>query len=229
VVWVRLDDFERSSDGEFSRFLTRVPDVAGVEEFELRIAGPGKLVEEMLAEATIDLTIDSSRDELEPESQIRREFDSAHEEQRRAMWELAALDDIDQLLKPTPPPPERDSSVFAAIRPVSSGGGTTYVLDVLNVTIPARSSLFTGGWWVNRADAFVAPSSGDQDLFLHSFGPNGPVLAASRRGGTALDLVGPVRLTFPWVAWFRVFGFTAGTMNHGWFWGGLGPKFALPF
>lgn len=226
---MRLDDFERSSDGEFSRFLTRVPDVAGVEEFELRIAGPGKLVEEMLAEATIDLTIDSSRDEPEPESPTRREFDSAYDEQRRAMWELATLDDIDQLLKPTPPAPERDSSVFAAIRPVSSDGGTTYVLDVLNVTIPAGSSLFAGGWWVNRADAFVAPFTGDQDLFLHYFGPTGPVLAASRRGGTALDVVGPVRMAFPWVAWFQVFGFTAGMMNQGWFWGGLGLKSAFPF
>ena len=119
--------------------------------------------------------------------------------------------------------------MFAAIRPVSSGGGTTYELDVLGITIPAGTSWYAGSWWVNRADAFVAPATGDQDLSLHYFGPTGPVLAASRFGGTVIDSVGPVRMAFPWVAWFRVFGFTAGMVNHAWFWGGLGPRFAFPF
>jgi hypothetical protein len=215
---MRLADFERTDDGDFARFLTRVPDVAGVEEFELRIAGPGKLVEEMLADATIDLTSDSSRDESGPELQLSREFDSALEEQRRAIWELAALDDIDQLLKPPPPPPERDSSVFASIRPVS-GHGTWYSLTVKQLTIPAGSNWFAGGWWVNYGAGNIFPATGDQDLFLHYFSPTGPVLAASRFGGTTMDVV-VLGLTFLLPVWFRVFGFTAGVMGRGQFEGG---------
>jgi hypothetical protein len=41
----------------------RSSSVAG--EFELRIAGPGRLVERMLADATTDLTIDSSQNDVQ--------------------------------------------------------------------------------------------------------------------------------------------------------------------
>jgi hypothetical protein len=49
---MRLGDLERIDGGDFPRFVTRVADTAGAEEFELTIAGPGKLVEEMFADAT---------------------------------------------------------------------------------------------------------------------------------------------------------------------------------
>ena len=156
---MRLADFESSGDGDFPLFVTRVPDAGGAEEFEFRIAGPARLVEEMLADATIELTIDSTRKKPLESPQ----FDSAQEEEyRRAMWELAGLEDIDQLLKPNPPPPERESSVFASIRPLS-GHGTSYEIDVLNAAMPAGFSLLFAGVW-NQARAFATPASGDQDL-----------------------------------------------------------------
>jgi hypothetical protein len=206
---MRLADFERTGDSDFPLFVIRVPDVAGAEEFEFRIAGPGKLVEEMLADATIELTIDSTKNKA-PESP---KFDSTHEEEyRRAMWELAGLEDIDQvLLKPNPLPPARESSVFASTRSMS-GVGTRFTTDIFNVTMPAGTNLLFGGYW-SDAVGVVTPASGDQDVFLDVFAP-GIVLAASRLGGTRTDAV-----TFQSVSamllWIRFFGFTAGVMKEG--------------
>jgi hypothetical protein len=121
---MRLADLERTEDRDFQRFITRVPDTSGAEEFEFRVAGPGELVERMLGDATIELTINSANDDDAP---VSPEFQSARRENRRAMWELAAFDDIDQLLKPSPPAPERERSVFASLRP-ASGHGTQFDL-----------------------------------------------------------------------------------------------------
>jgi len=191
---MRLADFESTGDGDFPLFVTRVPDAGGAEEFEFRIAGPARLVEEMLADATIELTIDSTKKKpLESPK-----FDSAQEEEyRRATWELAGLEDIDQLLKPNPPPPDRESSVFASIRSMS-GHGTTYQLDVLDASMPAGSNLIFGGTWTD-ARAFATPASGDQDLFLAISAPN-LVIQASRLGGTATDRVFFFTGSFVWGA-----------------------------
>jgi hypothetical protein len=207
---MRLADFERTGDGDFPLFVTRVPDAGGAEEYEFRIAGRGRLVEEMLAAATIELTIDSTKKKPLESPQ----FDSVQEEEyRRAMWELAGLEDIDQLLKPNPPPPERESSVFASIRSMS-GDGTSYQIDVFDVAMPAGSSLLFVGTW-SEARAFVTPASGDQDLFLAVSNPLG-VVTASRLPGTATDRVffftGSVWMVLVWI---RFFGFTAGVMKRG--------------
>jgi hypothetical protein len=205
---MRLADFERTGDGDFPLFVTRVPDAGGAEEFEFRIAGPGKLVEEMFADATIELTVDSTK--KAPESP---EFDSVQEEYRRAMWELAGLEDIDQVLKPNPPPAERESSVFACFRSMS-GGGTRFTTDIFDVTMPAGSNLSFGGYW-QIARGFIRPASGDQDLFVDVFAP-GVVLQASRFGGLTTDAVS-VSSAFAMFMWIRVFGFTAGVMKDGHF------------
>jgi hypothetical protein len=205
---MRLADLERTDDGEFPRFVTRVRDVAGIEEFELRIAGPGKLVEEMLADSTIELKIESTKDR----SQLKQKLETPPEEHRRAVWELAALDEIDQLLKPSPSPPKRESSVFTSIRPVS-GEGSLITLGADNVPIPAKASWYVGGWWTERAGGSVAPASGDQDLFLHYFAPTGPVVAASTLPGSATETV-LVDWPWIWISWFQVFGFTAGVVSQ---------------
>jgi hypothetical protein len=207
---MRLADFERTGDGDFPLFVTRVPDAGGAEEFEFRIAGPARLVEEMFADATIELAIDSTKKKPLESPQ----FDSAQEEEYRgAMWELVGLEDIDQLLKPNPPPPERESSVFASIRPLS-GHGTSYEIDVLNAAMPAGSSLLFAGVW-NQARAFATPASGDQDLFLSLSYP-GLVIQASRRRAPFTDIVFfDTDTIWSVLAFIRFFGFRAGVMSIG--------------
>ena len=202
---MKLADFERTDDDGFSRYVTRVPDEGGAEEFELRFAGPAEVVEKMLADATIDLTIDSTRDD----SWVKDEFESTHKEHRRSMWELAGLEDIDELLKPKPPDPDRKSSVFASVRPVS-GDGTPFFFSIGGFFVPTRASLFFMGSWVLLTTASLRPASGDQDLFLHLYSPTGPVVSSGTRGGTAGDTVSFVLPVFPFVPVFRVLGFAAG-------------------
>ena len=202
---MELTDFERTDDNGFSRYVTRVPDEGGAEEFELRLAGPGERVQDMLAKTTNDLTIDSTRDE----SWVKEEFESTHKEHRRSMWELAALEDIDTLLKPGPRRPDRESSVFASARPVS-GDGTPFFLSIPRLAVPAGANLFFTGSWVLFTTASIRPASGDQDLFLHFWSPTGPLLQSSRFGGTTMDIVSFSVFVFPFVPVFRIFGWTAG-------------------
>jgi hypothetical protein len=201
---MQLADFERIEEGDFPRFVTRVADAGGAEEFELRVAGPAKLVERMFGDADLDLRIDSAQDE----SWVKQEFDSAHKEHRRSMWELAALDDVDQLLKSSPKPPQRESSVLASARPVS-GDGTPFFFRFSGFFVPTRPSLIFSGSWVLSTFASLRPATGNQDLFLHLFSPTGPVLSSSRLGGTAVDMVFLSFPLFPYVPVFRVFGSTA--------------------
>ena len=58
---MKLSDFERSGKKGYPRFVSQAQDVSGDERFELTIAGPEALVEQVLADATIELTIDSAQ------------------------------------------------------------------------------------------------------------------------------------------------------------------------
>jgi hypothetical protein len=205
---MKLADLERTDDGDFPRFVARVADASGAEEFELRLAGPSKVVEQMLADATFDLTIDSAQDD----SWVRKEFDSAHEEHRRSMWELAAFDNVEELLKPSPRRPDRDTSVFASARPLS-GEGTPFFFTASGFFVPTGVSFFLFGPFVLASFGSLRPASGDQDLILHLFSPTGPIVSASRLGGTALDVVMFGVPFFPFVPVFQVFGFTAGVCS----------------
>ena len=206
---MQLRDFERTGDGDYSHYITRVADVGGEGYFELRLAGPSKVVERMLADTTIDLTIDSTQDV----SQVRQLVESAREEHRRTMWELAGLGDIDQLLKANPKRPDRESSVFASARPVS-GEGTPFALTLPAFFVPTGVSLFFFGLPVLETAALVVPASGDQDLFLHLFSPTGPVVSSSRLGGTSPDLAWFTFPLLPFVPVFQVFGFAAGVCGN---------------
>ena len=202
---MQIKDFERTMDGDYSLFITRVADEGGEGDFELRFAGPGKLVERMLAEATIELTVDSRQDE----SQVRRAVDADYQAHRRSMWEAASLTDADSLLKPAPGPPDRRNVVLGSVRPVS-GEGTPFVLTLSTFFVPAGFSPFFFGLPVLTASALVVPATGDQDNFVRLFSPTGPVIASSRFGGTTPDLAWFVIPFLPVVPVFQVFGFTAG-------------------
>jgi hypothetical protein len=114
---MKLDDFEQRGDNGHPRFVTQVQDVSGDEKFELTLAGPEALVRQVLADATIELTIDSAQSE----DDIKRRFDELSAQQRKQMWSLADLEKVDDLFKPEPAWPQGDTSVLAAVRPVRGG------------------------------------------------------------------------------------------------------------
>jgi hypothetical protein len=209
---MKLSDFERSGDKGYPRFVTQVRDVSGDEQFELTIAGPEALVEQVFADATIELTIDSAQ----TAEDLKNRFDELRSEQRKQMWSLAGLEKIDDFFKPEPASPQRDTSVLAAIRPIS-GEGTPFALTAGGFTVPATVRVFFIGSWVLFANGAVLPLTGDQDLSLRLFSTTGPVVSSSSAGGTALDFVwftlpspfGPL----PFFPVFEVLGFTTGVCS----------------
>lgn len=206
---MKIDEFERREDKGYARLVSQLQDVSGDELFELTIAGPDELVREVLGDATIDVTIDSAQSAED----IKRRFDELSAEHRKQLWSLAGLENVDDLFKPEPASPRRDTSVLAAVRPVS-GEGTPFAITAAGFTVPATVSVFFVGSWVFFANGAVLPATGDQDLRLRLFSTTGPVVSSSLAGGTALDFVwftlpspfGPL----PFLPVFEVLGFTTG-------------------
>ena len=206
---MKIDELERRDDKGYVRLATEVQDVSGDEEFELTVAGPGRLVDEVLGDATIEVTIDSaqSTDDLE------RRFDELRAEHRKHLWSAAGLEEVDDFFKPDPTSPKREMSVLMAVRPVR-GEGTPFAIAAAGFTVPAGVSVFFVGSWVFFTNGSVLPATGDQDLILRLFRTTGPVVASSRAGGRALDFVwltlpspfGPL----PFLPVYEVLGFTTG-------------------
>jgi hypothetical protein len=115
---MNLQDFERRGDKDHARFVTQVRDVSGDEAYELTLAAPEALIRGVLADATIELTIDSGR----TQDTLVRETEDLRAERRRAMWTVAGLEKVADLLKAPPPSPQPENSVLAAVRPVSGEG-----------------------------------------------------------------------------------------------------------
>ncbi len=209
---MKLSDFKRSGDKGYPRFVTQVGDVSGDERFELTIAGPEALVEQVFADATIELTIDSAQ----LVEDLKSRFDELLSEQRKQTWSLAGLENVDDFFKPEPASPERDTSVLAAIRPIS-GEGTPFALILTRFTVPAGMSVFFSGSWVFFANGAVVPLTGDQDLMLRLLSTTGPVMSSSRFGGTTTEFVwftlpspfGP----FPFFPVFEVRGVITGVCS----------------
>ena len=146
-------------------------DVSGDERYELTIAGPGKLVDEVLGDATIEVTIDSAQSTED----LKRRFDELRAEHRKQLWSAAGLENIDDLFKPEPASPERDTSVLMAVRPVS-GEGTPFAITAAGFTVPATVSVFFVGSWVFFANGAVAAGHGRP-------GPQPAPLQHHRAGG----------------------------------------------
>lgn len=206
---MKIDEFERRDGKGHTRLVSQLKDVSGDEVFELTIAGPEELVNEVLADATIDVTIDSAQ----TAEDLKRRFDELRADHRKQLWSMAGFESIDDLFKPEPTTPKRDTSVLVAVRPVS-GEGTPFAIAAAGFTVPAAVSVFFVGSWVLFTNGAVLPATGDQDLILRLFSTTGPVVASSAAGGTALDFVwltlpspfGPL----PFLPVFQVLGFTTG-------------------
>jgi hypothetical protein len=205
---MKLGDFEQRGDKGHPRFVTQVQDVSGDEKFELTIAGPEALVQQVLADATIELTIDSAQSE----DDIKRRFDELSAQQRKQMWSLADLEKVDDLFKPEPAWPQGDTSVLAAVRPVR-GEETPFAITVSSFTVPTGASFFFFGSFVGFTIGTVLPLTGDQDLILRLFTPTGPRVSSSFAFGTALDLVW-FTFPFPFVPVFQVIGFATGVCSN---------------
>jgi hypothetical protein len=207
---MNLADFKRSGDKTHARFVTHIADQSGDEKYELTLAGPGPLVRQVLAKAEIEVTIDSAL----AQEELRQRAEEPLAEQRKALWEIAALKGTDELFKAPPPLPQRDTSVLAAIRPVK-GEGTPFFASFSTFTVPTGVSFFLFGSWVFNTFGVVRPTSGDQDLFLHLFGATGVVVSASVHPSLLPDVVAfALPPPFPFIPVFQIFGFATGVCGN---------------
>jgi hypothetical protein len=99
---MNLEDFERQGVKDRARFVTQVRDVSGDEVYELTLAAPEVLIRRVLADATIELTIDSARTQ---DTLVRDAEDSGRAPQ--AMWTVAGLEKVTDLPPPPPSPSPR--------------------------------------------------------------------------------------------------------------------------
>jgi hypothetical protein len=203
---MKLADFERSGDKAHARLVTHVQDRSGDETYELTLAGPDALIHKVLGKAAIEVTIDSAQ----TQEDLAKRSEEPLAEQRKAMWEIAGLERSDELFKPEPPFPERDKSMLAAVRPVR-GEGTPFFASFSTFTVPRGVSFFLFGSSIFSTFGVVRPASGDQDLFLHLFGPTGVVVSGSANPSLLPDFVA---FALPWpfafTPVFQIFGFATG-------------------
>jgi hypothetical protein len=197
----------RRSGGKVARYVGTLADVAGAQQYEISISGPRKLAEKVLAKSDFDIRIDSRASERDAQGLSRELWDRyATRDPRRAPAE-----GIESLRKRLPKPASPDSSLVIALQR-TEGEGTFWAAFFPVLLIPRGVSLFFVLPPICNCFGTVFPQIGDTDLFLTTGGPFTPVVAASVRGGTAIDSVAfGSTLCWPWtqvMPWFRVFGFT---------------------
>ena len=199
----------RRSGGDVARYAGTVADVAGARQYELTISGSRRLVEKVFAKSDVDIRIDAGAGERDAEKLSQELW------QRHASRDVHAspAESIDSLRKTLPKTASRASSLVISLRR-TEGKGTFWGAFFPALIVPRGVSLFFVLPPICNCLGAVFPLSGDPDLFLSLGSPFAPIVAASARGGTAIDTVafGPT-LCWPWAQvfpWFRVFGFRPG-------------------
>jgi hypothetical protein len=207
---VRLDDFERSGRGRRTRYVTAVRDSAGAENYELVVAGEGKLLRRIFEQTELGADIRSKLTDEAWEQELRE----VRELELEAFDRRSRLEDVPGLLKKPPAPATVENSTFVSLRR-TGGEGTTFSLSISNFFLPSGFRVFLALPPVCDCIAVVRPTSGDQDLFVHRDFPFfGPIIAASVDPGTSVDMgiVVVLGCTFfsQFVPWFQIFGFSSG-------------------
>ena len=206
---MKIAELERRDDRGYTRLVSQVRDVSGDERFELRIAGPGKLVDEVLGDATIEVTVDSAQSTED----LKGRFDELRADHRKQLWSAAGLENIDDLFKPEPASPEPDTSVLMAIRPVS-GEGTPFAITAAGFTVPRQSASSSSARGSSSPTALCCRPRATRTSTCVSSAPPGRWWRDRVQAGRRLDFVwltlpspfGPL----PFLPVFEVLGFTTG-------------------
>lgn len=209
---MRLKELKRSRTGDRPYFAT-LADVNGDSHYELAISGTDELVKKVFAKTDFEWKIDPKVGEKDASNRDREMWDRYSTSGDRAN-EPATING----LKAPPKPATARSSVVVSLRR-TQGQGTWWWMWFPGLFVPTGASLFFVLPPICNAFGFVAPLSGDADLFLTRNGPTTPIVSASTLGGTAIDRVafGPA-ICWPWqeyVPWFRVFGFRTSVTGFG--------------
>jgi hypothetical protein len=192
-----------------------VADAGGKRDYELSVTGSRPLVERVFENVvfTTDIEPQVSKEQFEARS---RQF----LKQRAGRPDAVALPgppNIDDLGRKQPPRATPKDSVVVHLRRIR-GEGTFWAGWFPRLFIPAGANLFFVLPRVWTCWGFVAPTTGDPDLFLSLGAPTAPPVMAATAGGTTTEGVTFTGAPFPWTqfaAWFRINGFTATVTDFG--------------
>ncbi|HXQ34799.1 MAG TPA: hypothetical protein VN843_12370 [Anaerolineales bacterium] len=219
---MKLENFDKVGRGTRTRYISKVKDVAGSEDYEFVVAGSDVRIKKILKDIDFDMKIDpkATEDDWKEIQQI------LWEERKTTLSSLASLENLSNLFKRQPSNPTIDNSVFMSLRRIR-GEGTLYRFLFGPFGLARGISVFLTLPSVCSCYCIARPSSGDTDLFLSINSPMAIPVRSSALGGTALDsIVYPPGLGFPCWPWttftpfFRVFGYTATVVSLEW--GGIG-------
>jgi hypothetical protein len=201
---MKLTEMKSRREGRLARFTGRPADDRGQAQYELTVTGPAPLVKRVFGAAEIELSISPAATQQQAEAR-------AKELAKRSGEGLPALLQAPHALRAKRPPaaPTAQRSVYVALRRLE-GEGTLWGISIPAMPVPKGVSVFFVLPPVMMTSALVVPAAGDADLFLSLNGP-APTVAASVAGGLTPDAVsfGTFPFFFPFVPFFRVFGFLA--------------------
>jgi hypothetical protein len=211
---MRLEDLTRSRVAGGSHYVGTLTDSARDEHYGLSISGPASLIQKVFAKSDFEHWIEPKATAKGAPARSRKFWMTYAGEAvaRGALETVAALE------KPVPAAATPKSSIVVSLRR-TEGEGTWWGAWFPLLGLPAGANLFFVLPPICNCFGFVAPTSGDPDLFLTANGPTTPTLAFSMLGPGAVDSVsfGP-GLCWPWtefVPWFRVNAFTACVCSFG--------------
>jgi hypothetical protein len=207
---MKLADLKRSGT-ERAVYAAPIADVNGNTRYELSIAGPDRVIEEVFAKVDfeIEIALGASPDEFDEQS---RRFLRRHIGDRK--FGAPPLDDMIARLdrKPPPAPDNFKDSVVVYLRPTESEG-TFWGMWFPFLVVPLGVPLFFVLPRVWTTWSVVLPRTGNPDILLFRDAPLPPPVAMAL--GTApvaegLSFTGPA---LPWAQfhpWHLVFTFTPG-------------------
>ena len=211
---MRLGDLKRARVGRGIRYVGSLTDSAGDTRYELGISGPAALIEKVFAESEFEHWIEPKATEKDSPSRSRK-FWNTHAGTSAGVTSLETIESLD---KTVPAAPTAKNSVVVSLRR-TEGEGTWWGAWWPLLALPVGANLFFVLPPVCNCFGFVAPVTGDPDLFLTANGPSTPTIAFSMLGAGSIDRVafGPP-ICWPWtqfMPWFRVNAFTTCAFGFG--------------
>ncbi len=206
---MQLKEMKRSGKGGTLRLLATLADDLGKPDYELSIHGPATLIEQVFEKSDFSATIRPNATATDVEA-LSREMWRRYYPTATRPKDAPGLEVLD---KRKAAPPAGGKSAVVSLRRVR-GEGTFWAAAFPNLFVPAGASLLFVLPSVCNCSGTLFPVSGDPDLFLTLNGATTPVVAASIRGGTAIDSVAfGSTFCWPWAEFwpfFRVRGFATG-------------------
>jgi hypothetical protein len=215
---MRIEEMDVAGRGIEARYVARISDTTGAENYELVIAGEPGLITEAFGDSSFDITVDPESSQI-----WDQQLQETREEELRSLAEFAVFQRGTAVLKAPPDDPSSTNTAVVSLQRVGDGRTHYGPLVFSNFFVPRGRSFFFGLPPVCSCFGRLQPASGDQDLYLYRAWWWWNVgLAASAHGGTTPDVISytipPLGGVCDWrnlfVPVFRIYGYQDGVCQE---------------